>query len=227
MREFPSYWRSFADFGVTEAVYRTSEKEEEILLEFRGSANEEEMLFTIIDGRPIRVGSIHQLVSSLPELVSLTIEHSIRVVWEGQVKRAQLTEIFTHSQANDSVQPPNVRPASLQLRLVVDGKTYETTVSDSFSDLVQELKELTEGEGKWRLRTCRDCRYAGQPHLYSASEREYWCYRDVPEAIADLEVNVKFANMKARFEGRYFVRAFHTCAAWQPWNPVPTPNAEP
>lgn len=215
MREFPSYANNFASFRVYEAIYRTAQKEEEILLEFRGSANEEELVFTVIDNRPIRVGSIHELVHMLPELVSLSIDHSVRLVWNGEIKKVKLTEIFSHSQ-----DPNHPQVASMQLRLVVDGKSYETTVCDTLTDAIWELRELTEKVAEWDLYACFNCEYAGHAQEYSNSDREFWCYRDVPEAIAGIHAGVKYANQKARFAGRYFVDAFHTCAAWQPrrWN---------
>ncbi len=211
MVEVPDYFKNFAAFHAYEAIYRTAEKEEQILLEVRNFADEKELLFTVIDNQPIRVGSIHELVYSRPELISLSIPHMIRLLWKGEIKKAELIEIFSRSQ--NTAYPPI---ASLQLRLNMEGKTYETTICDTLQDAIEELHEMTRAEALWRLHACYSCRFSGHARDYIVSDREYWCYRDVPEVVAEIQAKGRNKSGKGRFDGDYFVDAFHVCAAWQP-----------
>jgi hypothetical protein len=83
-------------------------------------------------------------------------------------------------------------------------------------DAIWELQEQTEKLASWWFRTCYHCRYSGQARSYALSDREYWCYRDVPEAYEEIRSRGKYASSAARFAGDYFVDAFHMCSAWQP-----------
>jgi hypothetical protein len=88
------------------------------------------------------------------------------------------------------------------------------------TDAYVELQEITELVARWWLCTCFDCKYSGHARDYCLSDREYWCYRDVPDAYAEIAAKGKYASQEARFAGDYFVDAFHTCAAWQPYRAV-------
>jgi hypothetical protein len=211
MVEVPDYFKNFAAFHVYEAIYHTVEKVEQILLEVRSFANEETSLFTIINDQPVRVGSVHELVYSRPELISLSISHVVRLLWNDEMKKAEIVEIFSHSQ-----DPGHPQVASLQLRLNIEGKTYETTICDTLQDAIEELHEMTRAEAQWLLYACYSCRYSGYARDYSVSDREYWCYRDVPDAYEEIKSKGKYASSAARFAGNYFVDAFHMCSAWQP-----------
>ena len=216
MQELPDYITGFTNFRIHEAIYQTKDKKETILLEFRLTVLEEDILFTVIDGKQIRVETIHHLVQALPALVSLSIPHSIRLLWNGVIKQGELVEIFSPSQ-----DPKHPLIASLQLRLTLDDQTYETTICDNLQDAVQELEEMTEAEAQWWLCTCYHCHYSDHNRLYSLSDREYACYRDVPEALAEIRAKGKIASPEARRAGKYFVDAFHTCAAWKPAQTAP------
>jgi hypothetical protein len=202
--------KNFTAFSIYEATYRTEQGEDTILLEFRTMPNEQQVLFTVIDNKQIRADSIHELVYSLPSLVSLGIPHSVRLLWNGNIKLAKLIETFRPSQ---DIEYPSF--ASLQLRLVVDNKTYETALCNTLQDAIWELQEMTEAEAAWWLRTCYHCQYSGQARDYALSDREFWCYRDVPDAFAEIQAKGKYASREARQAGRYFVNAFHACAAWR------------
>jgi hypothetical protein len=212
MKEIPiDSMTKFADFRVYTAAYQTEQGETTILLEFRTTANEEHLLFTMVGDQEIRAGSIHELVYTLPSLVSLSISHTVHMLWNGEVKQAELTEIFRPR--------PNVGHslfAALQLRLVIEGRNYETSLCNTLQDAVWELQEITEAEADWWLRTCYHCQYAGQARDYATSDREYWCYRDVPDAFAEIQAKGKYASREALYAGSYFVNAFHVCAAWRP-----------
>jgi hypothetical protein len=141
----------------------------------------------------------------------LSIPHTIHMLWNGEVKQAEVTEIFRPR--------PNVGHslfAALQLRLVIEGRKYETSLCNTLQDAVWELQEITEAKADWWLRTCYHCQYAGQARDYATSDREYWCYRDVPDAFAEIQAKGKYASREALYAGSYFVNAFHVCAAWRP-----------
>lgn len=211
MVEVPDYFKHFAAFHAYEAIYRTVENEVQILLEIRSFADERELLFTIINSQPVQVSSVHELVYSRPELLSLSIPHSVRLLWDGTVKKAEIVEVFSQSHHPDY---PQV--ASLQLRLNIEGKTYETAICDTLQDAIEELHEMTSTEAQWWLYTCYSCRFSGHARNYSVGDREYWCYRDFPEAYDEIKSKGKYASSARRFAGDYFVDAFHMCSAWQP-----------
>ena len=81
MSEIPAHTKNFADFRVCEAICKIEQKEENVLLEFRNTALEDEQLFTVIDNKVFRVGSIHELIHSVPSLVSLRACLRIRFDW--------------------------------------------------------------------------------------------------------------------------------------------------
>jgi hypothetical protein len=218
MKEIPvAFTAKFADFRVHTATYRTQQGETTILLEIRMMANEEHLLFTMVGDQEIRVGSIYELLHTLPSLVSLSIPHEVHLLWNGEIKQAELTEIF---RPRPSVGYPLF--AALQLRLAIEDRNYETSLCNTLQDAVWELQEITKAQADWWLRTCYHCQYAGQARDYATSDREYWCYRDVPDAFAEIQVKGKYASQEALFAGNYFVNAFHTCAAWRPIQAVPS-----
>ncbi len=210
MEKLPEYAINFVSSHVQEAVYRTEHEEQIVLLESRQSPTEEEILFTIINGQEFRASSIHELVYALPSLVSLSLSHSVRLLWNGFIKKAVLVEIFTPSHTQ---RPPL---ADLQLRLIIDDKSFQTTACDTLQDAVWELHELIGDEVKWWLYTCYSCQYSGYARDYLVSDRQYWCYRDVPEAVSEIQAIGRAHRLRARWSGAYFVDAFHTCAAWRP-----------
>lgn len=210
MREQSDYKRNFASFHVQEAIYRTEHKQEEILVETRMTALEDQLFFTIVNNQQIRASSIHKLVHLLPSLLSLDIKHSIRLLWNDEKRRAEIEEIFRPRQTSQ-----NSLLASSQLRLTVDNKTYETTICDTLMDAIWDLQEIIQSKAEIWLYTCFHCQYNGHAMNYLVGDREYWCYRAVPEAFAEIRAKRKAASQSARFAGKYFVNAFHTCAAWQ------------
>ena len=201
----------FVSTRVYTAVCQRNGKEELILIESRQSELEKTLVFTVVDGKQIRIGSMLELVQSLPLLESLSMRHIIRVLWNNEFRDAELVETLVPSRVADDTSLP-----SLKLALVLEGKTYETTLCDVLTDAYIEMHEMTEDVAAWRWCTCFCCRYARHARFYSNSDRQYWCYRDVPDALAEIEAKGKSASSESRFAGNYYVDAFHTCAAWQP-----------
>jgi hypothetical protein len=210
MEKFPEHAKNFVSAHVQDAVYKTEHEQQNILLEFRKFPSESELVFTIVNEQDFRVASIHELVYALPSLVSLSLSHSIRLFWNGASKNATLIELFMPSYTH--------RPTSadLQLRLILEDESYQTTACDTLQDAIWELQEQTKLEAEWRLCTCFHCLYSGYARDYAVSDREYWCYRDVPEAVTEIQTNGKVVRNDTRWAGAYFMDAFHTCAFWRP-----------
>jgi hypothetical protein len=61
MSVMPEYAGKFTSFRVYEAICQTEEDEEILLIEFRVTALEEQLLYTVVKQKPIR-GAIHELV---------------------------------------------------------------------------------------------------------------------------------------------------------------------
>jgi hypothetical protein len=210
MEKLPENAAHFVSSHIQEAVYKTEYEEQIILLESRQFPTEEELLFTIVNDQEFRVPSIHELVYALPSLMSLSLSHSIRLFWNGVIKKATFIEIFTPSRTQ---RPPL---ADLQIKLAIDDKSFQTTICDTLQDAIWELHDLTRTEAEWRLYTCYHCQYSGQARDYLVGDRQYWCYRDVPDAIAEIKARGKPIRSETRWAGAYYVDAFHTCAAWRP-----------
>ena len=211
----PIYANKFTQFRVLKAICQTHKQEEEIVLEFRSSADEKEKLFTIVDGKAFHVDSIYTIINSLPDLIAIRVPHQIRILWGGNSVEAEVIEVFL-----PSTDPDHIYYDTLQLILKIEDKVFNTEPCDTLTDAISELHEVTEevGEGgDWRLCTCFNCEFAGYARKYSNSDREYWCYRDVEEdQWKEIKSKRKFANPEAKFAGKYFVDAFHFCAAWTP-----------
>jgi len=210
MEKLPEYAINFVSTRVHEAVYKTEHEEQTILLEFRQFLSENELVYTIVKEREFRVTSMHELVYALPSLVSLSLSHSIRLFWNGVIKKATLIEVFMPSRTQ---QPPL---ANLQVKLILDDKSFQTTSCNTLQDAIWELQELTNTEAEWRLCTCYHCQYSGYARDYANSDREYWCYRDVPDAVTEIQTSGKVIRHETRWAGAYFMDAFHTCAFWRP-----------
>lgn len=142
--------------------------------------------------------------------LSLSIPHTLYVLWNSVPKAAELVETFVPAPASPSF-------VNVKLSLVVDGNVYETEACDTLTDAIWELDEAIGEEIEWLLQTCYDCLYSRPAFLTPVSDRDHMrCYRDVPEAFAEVRRQGKNASAEALHSGHYFVNVFHTCAAWQP-----------
>lgn len=190
------------------ARYRTQQSEQIILLETRTKSDRSRQIFTIINDEQVRATSIQALLLMRPDCKSLSISHEVSVVWDNSIKNATLIEIFSISQSLGQV--------SVSLVLEIDGISYSTSECVSFTEAVDELREITGHDKVWRLQTCFDCRFSRPAFLDPTDDREELrCYRDAPEAFEDVQARSKFASQEALSAGDYFVDAFHKCAGWQ------------
>ena len=145
--------RNFVAVSVCDAIYKTQQGDQSIILESRAKADRTETIFTIIGGQEVRAGSIQELVLKRSDCISLTIEHAISVVWNGVLKTAVLYEIFIHDKNNPAYPP-------VKIILSVDNTPYETSECDSFSEAMFDLHDVTRPIAEWRLVTCYDCKYS-------------------------------------------------------------------
>jgi len=109
---------------------------------------------------------------------------------------------------------PNTN-GSLKIRLIRDNLQFESEASDTLTDAICDIQEEVEPDVDLWLMTCFHCKFAGHALNYLVGDREFWCYRDAPEAFEDVLKRGKSAKMSSRFAGAFFVNAFHTCAAWE------------
>lgn len=220
MTRLPDFSNNFSRFYVHEGIYKASGREINILIESRKNSSGEELIYSKYDDEEIRAASIYEFVSKLPSLESLQIAHTIRIKWHDELKRVKLHEIFT-----PAIRTSTVPPISLQLEVKIDSKSYKTQPCDTLLDAKQELAETTKEEAKLQICTCITCDYSGQAEDYLMDDREYWCYRDFPEAYDEIRkkrMQRKRASGEAKYSGVFYVSWFHTCAAWRPRVSFPT-----
>ena len=81
---------------------------------------------------------------------------------------------------------------------------------------MMELDDIIDDVAVWHLKTCHGCKFSRPAFLWPVSDRdELRCYRDAPDALAELRSQGKFASSEALHAGEYFVNAFHRCSAWE------------
>lgn len=210
MKEQFSYGRNFVIARSFEAIYRTRLGEHVLLWESRTPPSGNALFFTVLDGQEIRVGSIHEFIQQHPECISLSIHHTMHVLWNGVSKKAGLDEIYVPDRTGRAY-------AMIKLRLVIDSAEFETEECSTLADAALELEEIIGSGVEWCLQTCFECDYCSSAFPSPASDRDdLRCFRDDPEAFMEVKRKQKFASAEARFSGHYFVNAFHTCAAWRP-----------
>ncbi len=211
MSDLPASGRNFVGVSAVEAVYHAAQVSHRLLLELRRSADGTMRLFTEIGGQQIQARSIHEFILARSDCKSLAIPHRVRVLWQGVPRVADLLEVFIprHDEA------ANIH---VQLRLDMEGSTYETEPCATLSDAVRELRERFPADTEWWLQTCHHCAYSS-PFLLGPGwddRDDLQCYRDAREALAEVRWMGKFAGYDTLHAGDYFVNAFHTCAAWRP-----------
>lgn len=216
--ELPAYVEKFVAVDHFEAIYTTEQGEQSILVEARtmiDAIRGTSLVYTVIDGQPVRSTNIYSLVIEQPGCISLSIVHHLDVLWNGSIKRGELTEIIYPTPDDKSY------PYSVILSLIIDDVTYRTTPCDILQDAVWELQEILEADGidLW-FRTCYHCNFSSGAFLWPISDRDgLRCYRDSAEALKEVKQKAKYASREARHAGVYFVNAFHRCAAWEQLRP--------
>ena len=205
----PDHIQPFASFNKFWATHRTQHGEQTLLWESRRTIDEKQILYTVFDKDEVRVSSINDFLFAYPKCLSLSIKHNVNVLWNGELKHATLSEIF-------SLQSEPLR-CVLKLCLAIGDTRYETEYCDSLTDAIWDLDEIINDNVTWWLQTCYDCIYSRPAYLFPVSDRdEMRCYRDVPDAFEEVKNQGKFASNSALHAGHYFVDAFHSCAAWKP-----------
>ena len=210
--KLPGTTQNFVAAHFFEATYQSAHGDQLILIETRTRHDNSTLVFTMIDGQPVRASSIPDLVLSRSDCISLSISHVVPMLWNSAPLKGQLIEVFHPT--------PNGSHWSVTLKLTIDDVTYNTSPCISLTEAMFELQTLIEKsvpDLKWSLRTCLECKYSFPAFLGPSSDRdELKCYRDASEALTERQQKHKFASSEALNAGAYFVNAFHRCAAWQP-----------
>lgn len=193
------------------ASFMSDEGEEPIVIELRANSLDQFTIFSIVKGKVIRSQHLVDFVGSLPELKFLEIPHQVELLWNEKVLKADLIEVFRSPEQAE--EPDSIL---FGLNLKIGDTTYSTTSCDTLQDAIVELQSMIGEEVSWFLRTCYDCYYSGHARFYATSDREYWCYRDV-SGFSEWRSQWKHADTSMRFSGDFYISAFHTCAAWQPF----------
>jgi hypothetical protein len=208
--EFPDKFMSASSFR---AVLRSDDGDESILVEMRKRVDGRWKVFTVVASEIVRASSLQELLLTRPDCYELVIPHEIEVSLNGETKHAQLYEIYART-----LQEQVMGRVSIRLRLYIEGSVFETGFNDVLQDALEEIRELIGNGNQLWLRTCHDCR-----HVWATVNGGGWderdelsCYRDAPEAGAEVRKKGKFASKKAIGAGEYYVSAFHSCAAWEP-----------
>jgi hypothetical protein len=196
-----------------EGEYHTDTQVHPLLLELRKYPDGRLAIFTVLDQQPLRATSFQALILSRPDCRALSLSHRVALQWNGTAKRAHLREYFIAT-------PDLPSKVAIQLTLSIDNQTYHTshceTLQEAYSELMAQLKQTAT---VW-LQTCALCHYSW-PALAGPGwddRDELRCLRDaLPDLVIEMHEKGKFASQAARTAGEYFVHAFHTCAAWQPF----------
>jgi hypothetical protein len=167
------------------------------------------IVFTKVGGQLARYDSLQELVLKQPNCRALIISHTLNILWNDTVHKATLYEILSPSEKKSGL-------VTVKLRLEVNDKEYETEECDSLTEARRHLVEISSPV-TFQLQICADC-----CHSWPAVTGPGWddrdelaCYRDAPDAEAELVEKGKFASDEAAGAGEFFVNAFHSCAAWQ------------
>lgn len=212
MNDAPDNWNRFISSRYYRAKYKSDSGEEEIIIEVRANAIDEFKFFSIVMGEKIVASYLMQFAMLLPNLISLEIPHSLQVMWSNNIYEAQLLEIFQVTETDS-----DSKSCTLRLELKVDQQVFQTEPCDTLQDAVWELDGLIGDQIQWQLRTCFHCYFSGHARDYITGDREYWCYRD-SSIYPERRNQWKSVDPKIRFDADFYVNAFHTCAAWRPYN---------
>lgn len=196
-----------------EAKYYSKHGERVLLWEMRTRFPWGREFFARMDGRDIRVRSLQEFMLSESDSISMVVPHHVNILWNGTREVAELSEIFAPM---DGPLNPLMPKVWTNLRLTVGDMSYETTECDSFSEAIWELRELIGTKANWLLQTCCHCKFSYHAYHGPVNDRDdLRCFRDNPEAFAEIQKKGKFASIEALNSGDYFVNVFHSCAGWQ------------
>jgi hypothetical protein len=206
-REQPDFVRQFRAAYVDDAVGQLAGGDEvQLLLETRYGADEQVEIFTVHQGIERRAKSMNELVARLADLEQLRIPRLVPLQVDGKVTTGTITEVYRPSTTSNPFE------GTVKAVLEFDSATWESPWTDFLGDALTELHGLNS---HWRFRTCISCAMAGHPTPYGNDDQQLWCYRDSPEALAELAQHGRFAGGSHAFSGYYWVRAFHRCASWR------------
>jgi len=178
----------------------------DLIIETRYRPDEGVELFTIYNEVRVRATTLNDLVSKLDGIDEIQIPRKVPIDFGERVVVGRFTEHYRPSRSG------NAFAETVKATLQVDTNVWESPWSDFLGDALVELHQLSPA---WRFRTCMTCALAAQPSPYGNTDREFWCYRDSPEAIREYEQTGRFSDGPYRFTGNYWVPAFHRCAAWR------------
>lgn len=180
------------------------------MLEIRIFSFQEHKVFTVIEGKRIYSEWIGGIVVENPLVKSLRIDRSIHILLNGKRTPAVLTETIRRV---ESERESATDSAEFQFRLQREGREFVSTYHPTLTDGIWEIQESAKPEFEIWLQTCFHCRYA---HLggFLGNDREFRCYRDVPDAYNEIRLRGKQASQNAQYARTYSVSAFHACAGW-------------
>jgi hypothetical protein len=178
-----------------------------LTIETRYRTDDSVELFTVHEGIEHRSTDLLGLAIQLLEVQELHVSHVAPIELLGRVVNARFTEVYRPSPTE------NYFEDTVKAILEVDADVWQSTWCAS---LMEAIYELHADAPEWRFRTCLSCGLAGYASDYLNTDREFWCYRDAPDAIAESGRSGQYSRGTHRFKGIYFVRAFHRCAAWRP-----------
>lgn len=202
------YASQFRACYVNDAVaIRSGHSDVHLTIETRYRADDHVEIFTVHDGIEYRCRELLDLTMQLPNLQELRVYHAVPIELLGRLASARFVEVYRPS-PTDSYFVDTVKAI-----LEVESNVWESTWC---AMLMEAIEELHSDAPEWRFQTCLTCGLAGYPTDYLNSDREFWCYRDVPGAFTESGSSGQYSRGTHRFEGIYFVPAFHRCASWRP-----------
>ena len=223
MLDLPLMYQNFVSASVCQAEYTTIHGTQTLVIETRTymkriNESQTQRLFTMIDEEAVQVPSLIDLVLRDAECSSLSIPHSVVIELNGVTQRAMLTEIYTPHHGDNM-------NWSIKLLLAFDKQIFETEQNDCLQDAFVELGELVGSRDALWVKICYQCNYVHVKRSGIQDEREdLQCFRDSPpQLFEEAKRRLKFASAEAWASGDFFVNAFHTCAAWQRWQPPAIP----
>lgn len=210
MDEFINYRNRFSSFNLLYANCEVGHQSARISIETRINASGEELFFTKINQVEYIAGSIFELMRKIPSIKSIRIYRNVSALWKEDLTSIELIEAFRLSQALEEE-----TSISYQLYVSIENEKYSTGICETLTDAIWELQEILSPISQFWLCTCFHCFFAHHPLDYMNTDRLYWCYRDVPEAMSEINAKGKAASPASWFAGTYYVNAFHTCAGWR------------
>ena len=209
-KEIDPFINNFVSVYTFEALVHTEHETQELIWESRIGIDRKRLLFTVMNGIQVRIGSFREFFIRFPESKSLTIKHSVKVLWNGERKQAKLLEILKPQE--NQMHAPLVR-----VELMIAEKKYQVEECPTLTDAIWGLAETIGNDIDWWLMTCHHCIYSYPNFGWETEDRdELQCYRDKPDQFKEIQSKGKASGQGARSGGQYYVNAFHYCAGWKP-----------